>query len=229
MLRTVGLTKRFGAITAVDGLDLEVRAGEVFGFLGPHGSGKSTTAGMILGLIKPSDGQVELFGRALVVTLWVTLVVVVGFVAALLASVLFSSLEGLGTGVGRGFIPGSLAAIARTAFMMLPYATLSFLVAVWTRSTAAGIAIGLSVLFIEGLGVSLFRLLPVPFNEIPNALISQNVQAVVRANALDRDTFAGADTNLPPVWRAAVVLTAYIAAFVVLSYRRFLTRDVTSA
>src|SRR3712207_9490408 len=65
VLRTVGLTKRFGPITAVDGLDLEVRSGEVFGFLGPNGSGKSTTAGMILGLIAPTAGRVELFGRPL--------------------------------------------------------------------------------------------------------------------------------------------------------------------
>jgi ABC-2 type transport system ATP-binding protein len=63
VLRTVGLTKRFGSVTAVDGLNLEVRAGEVFGFLGPNGSGKSTTVGMILGLIAPSAGRVELFGR----------------------------------------------------------------------------------------------------------------------------------------------------------------------
>jgi ABC-2 type transport system ATP-binding protein len=65
VLRTVGLSKRFGRITAVDGLDLDMRAGEVFGFLGPNGSGKSTTVGMILGLIEPTAGRVELFGREL--------------------------------------------------------------------------------------------------------------------------------------------------------------------
>ena len=65
VLRTVGLTKRFGPITAVEGLDLEVRAGEVLGFLGPNGAGKSTTAGMILGLITPTTGWVEIFGRDL--------------------------------------------------------------------------------------------------------------------------------------------------------------------
>ena len=59
ILRTVGLTKRFGAIVAVDGLDLEVRRGEVLGFLGPNGAGKSTTVGMILGLIAPTAGRVE--------------------------------------------------------------------------------------------------------------------------------------------------------------------------
>lgn len=63
VLRAVGLTKRFGPITAVDGLDLEVRAGEVLGFLGPNGAGKSTTAGMILGLIAPTAGRLELFGQ----------------------------------------------------------------------------------------------------------------------------------------------------------------------
>jgi ABC-2 type transport system ATP-binding protein len=63
MLRTAGLTKRFGDIVAVDDLDLDVRAGEVFGFLGPNGSGKSTTVGMLLGLIHPSAGQIELFGQ----------------------------------------------------------------------------------------------------------------------------------------------------------------------
>lgn len=65
VLRTVGLTKRFGSITAVDGLDLEVRRGEVLGFLGPNGSGKSTTVGMILGLIAPSAGRVEYSGVSL--------------------------------------------------------------------------------------------------------------------------------------------------------------------
>jgi ABC-2 type transport system ATP-binding protein len=60
VLRTRGLTKRFGDLVAVDNLDLEVRTGEVLGFLGPNGSGKSTTVGMVLGLIKPTSGGVEL-------------------------------------------------------------------------------------------------------------------------------------------------------------------------
>jgi ABC-2 type transport system ATP-binding protein len=59
VLRLVGLTKRFGSVSAVDGLDLEVRRGEVLGFLGPNGAGKSTTVGMILGLIAPTAGRVE--------------------------------------------------------------------------------------------------------------------------------------------------------------------------
>lgn len=62
ILRLVGLTKRFGSITAVDELNLEVRRGEVLGFLGPNGAGKTTTVGMILGLIAPTAGRIEYAG-----------------------------------------------------------------------------------------------------------------------------------------------------------------------
>lgn len=62
VLRTVGLTRRYGKITAVSDLDLTVKRGQVFGFLGPNGSGKTTTIGMVLGLLRPTSGHVELFG-----------------------------------------------------------------------------------------------------------------------------------------------------------------------
>jgi ABC-2 type transport system ATP-binding protein len=61
---THGLTKRFrGGQVAVDRIDLEVPAGSVFGFLGPNGSGKTTTIRMLLGLIEPTAGSVELLGE----------------------------------------------------------------------------------------------------------------------------------------------------------------------
>ena len=63
VLRTRGLVKRFGGLTAVDRLDIEVRRGEVVGLLGPNGAGKSTTIGMILGLVRPSAGTAEVAGR----------------------------------------------------------------------------------------------------------------------------------------------------------------------
>jgi ABC-type multidrug transport system ATPase subunit len=65
VLQTRGLTKHFGSVRAVDGVDLMVRRGEVFGFLGPNGSGKTTTIGMLLGLIHPTAGTAELFGEAI--------------------------------------------------------------------------------------------------------------------------------------------------------------------
>ncbi|MDI7247736.1 MAG: ATP-binding cassette domain-containing protein [Bacillota bacterium] len=62
-IRTVGLTRVFGSHKAVDSVNLEVRTGEVFGFLGPNGAGKTTTINMILGLIRPTAGHVEIFGQ----------------------------------------------------------------------------------------------------------------------------------------------------------------------
>ncbi|MCC7369824.1 MAG: ABC transporter ATP-binding protein [Chloroflexi bacterium] len=66
-LKTVDLTKRFGDVTALSGLNLAVRRGEVVGLLGPNGAGKTTTVNLILGLISPSAGRVELFGEDLAV------------------------------------------------------------------------------------------------------------------------------------------------------------------
>jgi ABC-2 type transport system ATP-binding protein len=63
LVRTESLTRRFGSFTAVDGLDLLVEEGDLYGFLGPNGSGKTTSLRMILGLIRPTSGRVELFGK----------------------------------------------------------------------------------------------------------------------------------------------------------------------
>lgn len=63
VLSTHHLSKTYGSRQAVKGIDLEVRRGEVFGFLGPNGAGKTTTIRMALGLIRPTDGRVEILGR----------------------------------------------------------------------------------------------------------------------------------------------------------------------
>jgi ABC-2 type transport system ATP-binding protein len=62
-VRARGLVKRYKEVLAVDHIDLNVRAGDVYGFLGPNGAGKTTTLRMALGLITPTEGTVELFGR----------------------------------------------------------------------------------------------------------------------------------------------------------------------
>jgi putative spermidine/putrescine transport system ATP-binding protein len=62
-VRCVGLTKRFGDVTAVDGVDLEIRRGEFFTLLGPSGSGKTTTLRLIAGFERPDEGRVELAGK----------------------------------------------------------------------------------------------------------------------------------------------------------------------
>jgi ABC-2 type transport system ATP-binding protein len=63
VLQTVSITKRYGALTAVDDLSLEVQEGEIFGFLGPNGAGKTTSISMMCGLLKPDSGQVLVRGK----------------------------------------------------------------------------------------------------------------------------------------------------------------------
>lgn len=57
-----GLTKKFGDFTAVDGISFDVKHGEIFGFLGPNGSGKTTTIRMMLGLLRPTEGDITVLG-----------------------------------------------------------------------------------------------------------------------------------------------------------------------
>src|SRR5213595_2586062 len=62
-LEVRGLVKRYGSIVAVDDVDLTVDRGDVFGYLGPNGAGKTTSLRMMMGLIRPTAGEVRLFGR----------------------------------------------------------------------------------------------------------------------------------------------------------------------
>jgi ABC-2 type transport system ATP-binding protein len=63
VITTRGLTKRFGRVQAVDGLDLDVRKGDVYGFLGANGSGKTTTVRMLLGLVLATSGEITILGE----------------------------------------------------------------------------------------------------------------------------------------------------------------------
>ena len=63
MIVTRGLTKRYGRVVAVDGVDLDVREGDRYGFLGPNGSGKTTLVRMLLGLVYATSGEIEVLGE----------------------------------------------------------------------------------------------------------------------------------------------------------------------
>ena len=56
VLEVRGLTKRYGAVRALDGIDLSIRRGAIYGFLGPNGAGKTTTIRIVAGLVRPSSG-----------------------------------------------------------------------------------------------------------------------------------------------------------------------------
>ena len=63
IVATYGLTKKYKDFCAVSQLDMTVREGQIYGFLGPNGAGKSTTLKMLLGLVQPSSGSIELMGK----------------------------------------------------------------------------------------------------------------------------------------------------------------------
>ena len=65
LLETMNLTRRYGPVVALDGLDLKLRAGECVAVMGPNGSGKTTAASLIAGLLEPSDGRVEICGHSI--------------------------------------------------------------------------------------------------------------------------------------------------------------------
>ncbi len=65
IVKTNALTKRYKDILAVNNLDMSVKEGRIYGFLGPNGAGKSTTLKMLLGLVKPSAGETDIFGKRL--------------------------------------------------------------------------------------------------------------------------------------------------------------------
>lgn len=169
--------------------------------------------------------------KLLVLALFAAALVVVGYLTALAASLLLARLEHLDTALGAAAVPRTLAALARTWFVMLPYLALAFLLALWFRSTAPGIGVGLGVLFLESLVTSLLRLQGGALGHVPEVLLALNVRAVLTANAAGLPTTTsatGATTDLPNVWQAAAVLAAYTAAFVALSFWRFLRRDITA-
>lgn len=63
VVKTNNLTKKFGRFTALDGVNIEVHKGEVYGFIGPNGAGKSTTIRILLGILKASGGEAKVFGK----------------------------------------------------------------------------------------------------------------------------------------------------------------------
>lgn len=169
-----------------------------------------------------------LTAKLLLLLIFTLLAVLLGYLVALAGSYAVSLAEDLSIRLGADFLPQSLAAVLRTVYVILPYLTLGFVIAVLTRSTAAGIAITLSVFFLEGIATALIDGLGDPFDRIPDFLLSRNVSAVMAANQVAGTEVTDTDSDLPSAWQGAAVLAVYIAAFVALSYQRFISRDVTS-
>jgi len=119
VVRTERLTKVYDGRVVVDSLDLDVREGEVFGLLGPNGSGKSTTVAMLLGLARPTSGNIAIFGKDLARERWAILQHVGAIIEAPAFYPYLSGLENLHVlarplGV-EARIPGALDRVGLTA------------------------------------------------------------------------------------------------------------------
>jgi len=159
-----------------------------------------------------------LTAKLITLGLFVALVVILGFLAALVGSVLVTAFNDLDGSLGDNFVGQLLGAAVRAAYVIVPYAAMAFVIALWSRSSAAGIAIPIIVFYAEVLLTPAFA----SVEWLPNALIySANISSLV-----DSDAVLEAD-ELPGRWQAAGVLGAYVTAFISLAYARFLTRDVT--
>src|SRR5262249_36993605 len=145
-----------------------------------------------------------LTAKLIALALFAVVLVLVGYLAALGSSALVTVLLGQEPGLGDQVILRSLAAVARTAYVMLPYLALAVLVALWARSGAAGIGVGLAVLLVEGLLTSLLGRMSGPVGRLLDVLLGQNVDAVLRANGTGTGVSVASPTgSLPDLWQAA--------------------------
>jgi ABC-type transport system involved in multi-copper enzyme maturation permease subunit len=211
----MSLVNQFGGVLVVI-LTVSTVAGE-------HGWGTIRT------LLPRAPGRsAYLAAKLIAMALFTVLVVAVGSLAGLAISAAITGIEDLPSGLGPDGGWELLMAMSRTVFVILPYLALALLLATWTRSTAAGIGIGLSVLFLEGLVMTLIGTAGGVFDKIPGFLVSRNVQAVMDANTTGlTSSFADADVDLPSPEQGALVLAIYTVAFLVAAFVIFRRRDVT--
>jgi len=153
---------------------------------------------------------------------------VIGVVAVALASYVVAAQSGnAGTGLDAAKV---LSSAWRTAYSFMPYLALSALIALWSRSSAAGIAFGLVIYFVENIATSLLISFNRDFATVANLGIARNVSSLSRVTV----TVAGQNgpdpaTTLPSQEQAALMLALWTAVFMALAFWRLRTRDVTLA
>jgi ABC-2 type transport system permease protein len=186
--------------------------------------------GTIRTVLPRAKGRLSfLTAKLATLALFVIVVVVLGFLVAFGASALVTAAEGMDGGLGDQFLPHTLASLGRTVYVMLPYLALAFTMALWTRSSAAGIGVGLALLILEGPITAAIGGAGGVFEWIPKLLLGANVQAVMRANVPESSrSFSETTRELLSPWAAAGVLALYTAGSLAFAYLRFRGRDITT-
>lgn len=168
-----------------------------------------------------------LTAKWITVALYTVLLVVFGMVVSVVASYIMSRVAGLDTGASADLFRHVAIGTGRLIWAAAPYAALAFLIALWSRSNAAGISVGLAVFFVEPIAWLLLRQFNTVFDTIQKAGISWNATELINANM-----HSTAGDYLPVsatrAWESAGVLGIYVVIAVVLTYVILNRRDVTS-
>lgn len=159
--------------------------------------------------------------KLVVLAVFAFLVVIVTVAAGYAASAVITVLEDLPREMGDGVAVDLVLGVGRAWFTMMPYMAMAFMVALLTKSTAAGISIPTAILFLEGQILSLVAAAGGVLERIPELFLSKNVEALMSVNT------DGGAADLPGTWQAATVLAIYTAVFLAVAFSIFRRRDVT--
>jgi ABC-2 type transport system permease protein len=162
-----------------------------------------------------------LMAKLFAIVIFIAISALVGVASALAGSAIVTSTGDLNTQLGSGFASRALLSLVRMVVVLIPYASLAFLVALWTRTTAAGIVVVVVAFYTEVLLTPLFEA-GGAFSWFPeDLLIYRNIRAVLELNSVVPDP------SYPNAWLGLGVLSAFSAVFWFAAFWRFKTRDVT--
>ncbi len=162
-----------------------------------------------------------LLAKLLTVTAFLALIALVGAISVLTGSALVTFVGGLDAHLGSGFVSRALLSPARMFLVLIPYASLAFLVALWSRTTAAGIVTVVVAFYAEVLLTPLFQT-EGAFSWFPEDwLIYNNIRAILEMNSVSPDP------SLPDAWFGLGILAVYSVSFWAAAFWRFNSRDVT--
>ena len=244
MIVTRALIKRYGAVTAVRSVDLDVREGDRYGLLGPNGSGKTTLVRMLLGLVYATSGEIEVLGRRMPrhVTAYATGVFLLGPSEAAAVGQA-PGVPGAGVGsapglAGQAPTAGQAAGAAVTSLSGAPLSLLQL-----TERTAgaiafitvsmlgvAAIALFLSTITDSALGSALGALAALVASEV---LVTLNAATVVQPYLPTRYWLAWIDFFRQPVFwrdiqRGFGIQAVYVVVFLAAAWANFSTKDITA-
>lgn len=177
--------------------------------------------GTIRTMLPRSAGRNAFLGaKVVIVAAFAVATMLIGFLAAFSSSVVISMVSDIDGGTGDGFVTGTIVAVARASYAVMPYAAMSIMASLLSRSNAVGIGAVLGLYFLEDLPVLLIGEAGDAGEFIANLFLSSNVLGLMQANALEP-----VDDAMNP-WRAAAGVTVYTVVFLVIAFWRFRTRDV---